>query len=70
MVRNHTVMPSTPAGPAPFHQGDEVKLMQGTYQGTSGVFLHVNQDPRWAEIREWDCQVRSHPVAWMELVRH
>src|SRR3954470_16395116 len=70
MLRDHTVIPSPATGPARFHQGDEVKLIRGTYQGTTGVFLHVNLDPKWGEIREWDCQVRSHPMEWMELVRH
>jgi hypothetical protein len=49
----------------PFHEGDEVVLAEGTYQGTSGVFLHVRNDPNWADITEADGSVRSHPVVWL-----
>ena len=53
-----------PAVPA-FHAGDEVVLAHGTYQGTSGIFLKLREDTRWAEITELDGAVRSHPVLWL-----
>jgi transcription antitermination factor NusG len=49
----------------PFHEGDEVVLAEGTYQGTSGVFLRFDQDVKWAHIREQSGRVRNHPVAWL-----
>lgn len=48
-----------------FAPGDEVVLARGSYQGTPGVFLHLNADPNWADIRERNGDVRHHPVAWM-----
>ena len=50
---------------AVFHEGDEVVLAEGTYQGTPGVFLRAGADPRWADITERNGRVRSHPVAWL-----
>jgi hypothetical protein len=50
-----------------FHEGDAVRLSLGTYQGSRGVFLRLRDDIRWAEIRETDGAVRSHPVAWVIL---
>ena len=50
-----------------FQRGDEVELAEGTYQGTSGVFLRLRQDPNWADITESNGAVRSHPVAWLAL---
>ena len=47
-----------------FQAGDEVVLALGTYQGTGGVFLGFQEDANWANIRERDGSVRSHPVAW------
>jgi hypothetical protein len=49
----------------PFHEGDEVVLAEGTYQGTPGVFLRLNDDVNWAEITERNGRVRSHPVVWL-----
>jgi len=49
----------------PFHEGDQVVLAQGSYQGTLGVFLRLGKDVNWAEIRERDGSVRSHPVIWL-----
>jgi hypothetical protein len=48
-----------------FREGDEVVLAEGSYQGTPGVFLHLKEDPNWADIRERDGSVRSHPMAWL-----
>ena len=48
-----------------FHEGDEVILLEGTYQGTLGVFLRLRDDVRWADITERGGAVRSHPVAWL-----
>jgi hypothetical protein len=48
-----------------FHEGDEVVLAEGTYQGTPGVFLRLNDDVNWAEITERNGRVCSHPVAWL-----
>jgi hypothetical protein len=50
---------------APFREGDEVTLAEGTYQGTSGVFLRFDQDVNWAYITEQSGRVRNHPVAWL-----
>lgn len=52
---------------AEFHEGDNVILALGTYQGTRGVFLSLREDIQWADIRETNGEVRSHPVAWMNL---
>ena len=54
-----------PAGTV-FHKGDEVILAEGTYQGTQGVFMHLNKDVNWADIAERDGSIRSHPVAWLD----
>ena len=48
-----------------FRAGDEVVLAFGTYQGSGGVFLGFTEDANWANIRERDGSVRSHPVAWL-----
>lgn len=48
-----------------FHEGDEVVLAEGTYQGTLGVFLHLREDLKWADIVERNGTIRSHPVAWL-----
>ena len=48
-----------------FHEGDEVVLANGTYQGTPGVFLGLKRDAGWADIKEPDGSVRSHPLAWL-----
>ena len=55
---------NVPAGSV-FHEGEQVVLAEGTYQGTSGVFLRLGQDPKWADITERDGAVRSHPVEWL-----
>ena len=48
-----------------FHEGDAVMLALGTYQGSRGVFLRVLDGRQWADIRETNGTVRSHPVAWL-----
>jgi hypothetical protein len=52
------------AGPA-FTAGDEVVLARGSYQGTPGVFLHLKEDPNWADILERNGLVRNHPLVWL-----
>ena len=51
-----------------FHEGDEVVLAEGTYQGTPGVFLKLRADPAWADIAMRDGSIRSHPVQWLAHV--
>jgi len=58
------MMTTRPAG-ATFHEGDEVVLANGTYQGTLGVFLRLRDDVNWADITERNGNVRSHPVIWL-----
>ena len=58
MVHMETVSPV-------FHEGDEVVLVEGTYQGTLGVFVRLRDDVGWADITERNGAVRSHPVAWL-----
>jgi len=48
-----------------FREGDSVVLAEGTYQGTSGVFVGLRADPNWADIKELSGNVREHPVAWL-----
>jgi hypothetical protein len=50
-----------------FREGDDVVLAEGTYQGTVGIFLHLREDVRWADIAEPNGSIRSHPVAWLAL---
>ena len=58
MAHTETVTPM-------FHEGDEVILLEGTYQGTLGVFVRLGDDVRWADRTERNGAVRSHPVAWL-----
>ena len=48
-----------------FHEGDEVVLAEGTYQGSRGVFLRLREDAKWADIAERNGAIRSHPVEWL-----
>jgi len=48
-----------------FHEGDAVVLAGGTYQGTSGTFLRLREDVKWADITERNGRVRQHPVEWL-----
>ncbi len=51
-----------------FRAGDEVFLAEGTYQGTTGIFINLRADSKWADIKESTGAIRSHPVAWLALV--
>jgi hypothetical protein len=61
----HTKMTYTEPVLPVFHEGDEVELAEGTYQGTLGVFVRLTDDAGWADITERNGAVRSHPVAWL-----
>ena len=50
-----------------FHAGDEVVLTNGVYEGTPGIFLELKHDPNWADIKERNGSIRSHPVVWLGL---
>jgi len=60
----HVVMSTLPVG-HPFRGGDEVVLTAGTYPGTQGIFLRLKEDTHWADVRERDGRIRSHPLAWL-----
>ena len=40
-------------------------LNNGTYTGTMGVFIRMKDDANWADIKEKNGTVRSHPVIWL-----
>jgi hypothetical protein len=48
-----------------FCAGDEVVLARGSSQGNLGVFVGLTSDPNWADIKERDGAVRSHPMVWL-----
>jgi hypothetical protein len=48
-----------------FREGDEAVLIEGTYQGTVGVFVRLKDDIGWADIMERNGEVRIHPVEWL-----
>jgi hypothetical protein len=48
-----------------FHQGDEVVLVRGSYQGTPGIFFRLKADPTWADVTERNGMIRTHPVEWL-----
>jgi hypothetical protein len=48
-----------------FREGDQVVLDRGSYQGTPGVFVRLRKDVKWADIRERNGSLRSHPVEWL-----
>ena len=52
-----------------FRLGDAVVVVEGTFQCTPGVFLNLKADTNWAEIKEYDGIVRSHPVIWLRHSR-
>lgn len=56
-----TVRPPNPT----FQKGDPVALAHGTYQGTTGEFLRLREDPNWADIAESKGCIRAHPVEWL-----
>jgi hypothetical protein len=49
-----------------FQKGETVVLARGSYQGTRGVFLHLGDDPNWADIEESGGSICAHPVAWLD----
>jgi len=65
MLKGYTKMAQTGKVLSRFHEGDEVVLVEGTYQGTLGVFVRLRDDVGWADITERNGAVRSHPVAWL-----
>ncbi len=58
-------MTHTDTVPPAYHEGDEVVLVAGPYQGTLGVFVRLKHDVAWADVTERNGEVRSHPVAWL-----
>ena len=58
-------MMSTQSADLAFREGDAVVLAEGTYQGTSGVFLRLREDASCAHIAQQDGVTRSHPVSWL-----
>jgi hypothetical protein len=50
-----------------FHEGDEVVLTEGTYQGSLGVFVRLKDDVKWADITMRNGAIRSHPLEWLAL---
>ncbi|MGD0049714.1 MAG: hypothetical protein ABSE42_22195 [Bryobacteraceae bacterium] len=58
------MMSNGPVGTV-FREGDEVVLAKGSYQGTLGVFVGLKKDVNWADIKERNGSIRSHPVAWL-----
>ena len=65
MLQESSVPPATPSDSCTFHNGDQVYLAKGSYQGTVGTFLNLRNDPKWADIRESSESVRAHPVEWL-----
>ena len=59
---NITVHPSNDV----FHEGEEVVLAHGTYQGTLGVFVKLSADVNWAYIKERNGATRCHPLVWLQ----
>ncbi len=58
-------MMNIPSADPVFREGDEVVLALGSHQGTLGVFLGLRTDLNWADIRERNGDIRSHPVIWL-----
>ena len=67
MEEQRDAQTATPSEACAFHPGDQVYLAKGSYQGTVGTFLHLRNDPKWADILEPNSIVRAHPVEWMAL---
>ena len=55
-----------PIAATEFKAGENVVLTEGPHPGTAGVFIQLRPDTSWAEIRERNGVVRSHPVAWLQ----
>jgi len=58
-------MTSNESAGTAFREGEEVVLAKGSYQGTLGVFVRLKNDVNWADIKERNGSIRSHPVAWL-----
>jgi hypothetical protein len=52
-------------GAGAFREGDEVVPAAGTNQGTLGIFRRLRSDVNWADIKERNGSIRSHPMAWL-----
>lgn len=49
-----------------FRAGDSiVVLYDGRYNGMAGRFVGLRDDPNWADIKEHNGSVSSHPVQWL-----
>jgi hypothetical protein len=67
VLRFHTAQSSEPIAAPTFQKGDAVFLAKGSYEGTLGTFLNLNDDDqKWADILEQNSQIRSHPVEWLQ----
>ena len=64
-IERYTKMMSAVPVDSTFREGEEVVLADGTYRGTLGIFLHLREDANWADIRERNGVIRSHPVIWL-----
>jgi hypothetical protein len=60
---NRAAVPFMPT--ASIQSGDAVYLAEGPYQGTSGVFRNLVEDPSWGSITETGGRIRSHPMIWL-----
>ena len=67
MLENSITDPATSPAAGSFHSGDRIYLAKGSYEGTTGIFLQLKADPKWADIREPNDSIRAHPVEWMAL---
>lgn len=56
---------ANPATHQAFRMGDEIVLSAGSYVGTTGVFLRLRPDAKWADVCEHSGANRSHPVEWL-----
>ena len=67
MQENRDPQTAAAASACVFHEGDQVYLTKGSYEGTTGTFMHLRTDPKWADVLEPDSTVRAHPIEWMAL---
>jgi hypothetical protein len=57
--------PTTDSRPH-FRAGERVVVLyDGLYNGMPGHFVGLRKDPNWADIKEQDGVIRSHPVLWL-----
>ena len=49
-----------------FKPNEKLYLARGPYQGTVGTFVRERSDVKWADIRELNGIVRSHPSEWLQ----